>query len=1706
MDKSLTKPYQTLDEKEYIETVQIIDIKKCLNPDNVVVNYLLDRSYSDIDDEKLFSNSFKFLHGYHQTPNETLDVSFNQIVDEPLSAEKLIEIINNNQSLTPYVVDSLKRYHALHDMHTIISQCLDLQNDINDKTIGDQFEDLIDNLTTRVLLTITIESMSYESQRLLANFIKRNDLPIPFTYYAWNPILEELNYQINFNCLIEPLCLTSDRLYLQIGSDRCAGLGKTSLLPLIFNDKRNESLFTDGDRKYRNSCIDILFGKTKQSSYTIFDVHGTIDEKNISLIKAIQVYTALQVIYVTEDDLPNPSSNSKNDFLNTVMNYSSYSLSIPTIVVIFSSDFDKEDKTQQLINRFQNHYANKHFSNIYWSVSSMSTTMKDLSKPKRRRYVERLKSQFSELLEEVEGKTTATHLQFRSCFSIQELYLNIKNKKPNDKYTELKRIHVKFDIENRLEELFKSSTDQTENLKIMTPTSYYRSEMDTIKKKKLSNIINNPKVIEELDIDLRKLENEKRSNAGFTRCSLFTLELLNNRTYIDLLITDFYLEKWRLKYVPGIKEEKEKIKSEINLHKKKLVEQQKLVDQENESAAASNESVDQKFLNDFKMLCEEDKRLKDQLVEVDKKLANVDLTIGLFCDELFELYDYFHDNQPVELENALEDFIKVAKNIAKLVNKGFPIHILRSRPLICQSRLMKMVLENLFVKEASRLVILTIVGEQSSAKSSLLNSTFGCNFRVSAGRCTIGMYLGIVYHKDLAIMILDTEGLMSLEESGSIFDSQMITMAILTSHLVLINHNGELSSNLEGLIGISLYTKLQIQLLPFKPKLLFILRDQMSRDEKIFLEQLSEFKDNLQTSSNFLKVSIDDKCEIKQDNIVVLPSAFNKDFQKEINIIQRWRNQTFAYEINQLRKYILDYFHKQHIHDNFGLTNIDALYNKISSNWKTIDELGQGLLECKSLAELNVTNELKSKANEIIQEKSKLLFEDGTKLLHSLLMGQTQTTEPLNNNSTNNTQVSSDIYLKNFIEDGFEKLHDLTCKLIKDAIDDYEQSAQSYYADIKSNIQKNIEPRILCTEQLLKQRFEQDVYTIAKENAALEIQKQLLNTARIYFDKQTQTITDINELNAVLDERYKELYKKFEGDINLLKKSESDITKTIINIYNGIIRTRRGTTANQYDIYNLCLILDPRTYPEKFHELESIYVSIQSYLTYQQKSNKTENFLKHIFSTNPWKTHRKLLGWFNHLNRDDEYQKKMFLSISEGLIPQVNNNINTMLLTIKLSYNDPQLITNLIQYVDDSIKMQTSPIQQYWTYLNVPQITADLIRMALRFLIDQAKQIADRKHEELKQELNQLKEWKINIQEQFLSFKDSFEQGQKFKTDLQKQIIEEIKRIYTRIIIDDVHTKITNNSEIDPDKIATNAYNDSIGSNPPNANNIMKYIIDINRYYLELALNKIQISKETIVTNEIHRLEKIIYNCVDKAIETVEKHDCHNIQQVYQDIVKNLQQILPGFRLSPMIGISTKIKDPDRFKESFKQLLLGRTKMYQEIIECKNIFATAATESCINLIKTRLGCQSRCPGCGTKCDNTEINHTEHYSLRHLGGAFYGWKTCETSKPYLCLCYQLWLTTAVYHGETKFHPRQKYFSERTPAWFDDLEQKSKTGDLYNDSTLPLEQRRAWMAVRHALIKRYSTSGMKDFENYNEKFYPNIESVSADFEPKWNDIQS
>ncbi|CAF3496881.1 unnamed protein product [Rotaria sp. Silwood1] len=130
---------------------------------------------------------FETFKPHCQNPESSLHTTFNTIVNKPLDANIFSQILSNQssttESLTAYVVDSLKRNHGLNDIIVLLSEALELlaKNDANNK-----YEMLVDQLTKRMLLVQTLENMSYDSQRFLCNFIRKNDLPIPLSYQFWN--------------------------------------------------------------------------------------------------------------------------------------------------------------------------------------------------------------------------------------------------------------------------------------------------------------------------------------------------------------------------------------------------------------------------------------------------------------------------------------------------------------------------------------------------------------------------------------------------------------------------------------------------------------------------------------------------------------------------------------------------------------------------------------------------------------------------------------------------------------------------------------------------------------------------------------------------------------------------------------------------------------------------------------------------------------------------------------------------------------------------------------------------------------------------------------------------------------------------------------------------------------------------------------------------------------------------------------------------------------------------------------------------------------------------------------------------------------------------------------------------------------------------------------------------------------------------------
>jgi len=173
----------------------------------------------------------------------------------------------------------------------------------------------------------------------------------------------------------------------------------------------------------------------------------------------------------------------------------------------------------------------------------------------------------------------------------------------------------------------------------------------------------------------------------------------------------------------------------------------------------------------------------------------------------------------------------VSKYIISAIEQGAPVNLLNGQVghnLKFGNSFLEKILGSNFQENNAKYLVISIIGAQSSAKSTLLNFLFGCGFATSAGRCTKGLYMTIMKHPDgLNLVILDIEGLLSPGNlKDNIFDNRMCLMAFLCSHIVIINHKGDITKTLEEILGISIFAIKALKESEKKTIVMWSLRDQ----------------------------------------------------------------------------------------------------------------------------------------------------------------------------------------------------------------------------------------------------------------------------------------------------------------------------------------------------------------------------------------------------------------------------------------------------------------------------------------------------------------------------------------------------------------------------------------------------------------------------------------------------------------------------------------------------------------------------------------------------------------------------------------------------------------------------------------------------------------------------------------------------------------
>nr|XP_055043541.1 interferon-induced very large GTPase 1-like [Misgurnus anguillicaudatus] len=171
---------------------------------------------------------------------------------------------------------------------------------------------------------------------------------------------------------------------------------------------------------------------------------------------------------------------------------------------------------------------------------------------------------------------------------------------------------------------------------------------------------------------------------------------------------------------------------------------------------------------------------------------------------------------------------------AEMMISGFPLELMDGDaahvPLIWIKAVFDKLIQNL---GDQRVFVLSVLGIQSSGKSTLLNAMFGLQFSVSAGRCTRGAFMQLIRVSEEMkqqlkfdfILVVDTEGLRAPELGGRSsrnHDNELATFVVGLGNLTLINIFGENPSEMQDILQIVVQAFMRMKKVHLNPSCMFV--------------------------------------------------------------------------------------------------------------------------------------------------------------------------------------------------------------------------------------------------------------------------------------------------------------------------------------------------------------------------------------------------------------------------------------------------------------------------------------------------------------------------------------------------------------------------------------------------------------------------------------------------------------------------------------------------------------------------------------------------------------------------------------------------------------------------------------------------------------------------------------------------------------------
>ncbi|XP_034004758.1 up-regulator of cell proliferation-like isoform X2 [Trematomus bernacchii] len=379
------------------------------------------------------------------------------------------------------------------------------------------------------------------------------------------------------------------------------------------------------------------------------------------------------------------------------------------------------------------------------------------------------------------------------------------------------------------------------------------------------------------------------------------------------------------------------------------------------------------------------------IVKLDQELLESSLGLEHYMREMGLIYEF-----SLKSQNSADEVRRLPGLAAELLLDGYPLELLDGDACNIPEKWVTDVLMELHRKvgEKSRLLVLTVLGVQSTGKSTLLNTMFGVQFAVSSGRCTRGAYmLFLRVDKDMQqqlncdfIVLIDTEGLKSpqlaqLEDSYE-HDNQLATFVIGLSDVTIINVASENYTEMKDILQIAIHAFLRMKEIGKRPICHFVHQNvagvsahaRTLTERQILLDQLNEMTQ--------IAAKMENKPSIKR-----FADVLNYDIKENTwNIPGLWHgtppmasvNTGYSEAVADFKKNLLETVKKDKTDD---VSRIPEFLEMVRSLWKAV-KYENFIFSFRNTLVAHAYNDLCKKFNQWEWEfkKDLICWQDGAKL------------------------------------------------------------------------------------------------------------------------------------------------------------------------------------------------------------------------------------------------------------------------------------------------------------------------------------------------------------------------------------------------------------------------------------------------------------------------------------------------------------------------------------------------------------------------------------------------------------------------------------------------------------------------------------------------------------------------------------------------------